>query len=263
MTDELKEGAPVEEELSPPAVEEVSTETEDQQPSEPTGGLTEDRILELLQNQQKALEERLETFSRQQQSAKDRAISKNAKELPEIRARLEASGGDWDQLIQKEDANSVAARLEALEARISQAPARQRDAQSAWQAEWNDESQKILDAAAQLGISLSPEEYNAAMFGQKFATKGDAYAALNAAILAKGKGESVPVAAVTTEGGEVANPPAPEEPTDFRTDFDSATDENQKRSLLNDRWAELEAQHQLRRAQEAAERARQNAAKSP
>lgn len=253
MTDDVQEGAPAAEELKELAAPEVSeTDVEVQQPSVAESGLTEERVLELLGTQFKALEEKIENFSRQAQSVKDRAISKNAKELADIKARLEAVGGDWGALSQEAEQDSLAQRLEQLEARISQTAASQRtaDPKAAWTAEWSEESQKVLDAAEKLGITLSTEEYNAVFLGRKFKTKGDAYAALNQAMISKAKGEAMPTAAVATEGGEVAQPPERSTPKTFREKFDQAREkgDTEARKLLDERWAEVDKLTKVERA---------------
>lgn len=215
MTDQTQEGALPEQELEELAVPQVSETEEVQQPSVPSGGITEDRLSALLEEK---LEARLsalqEQLARQAQSAKDRGISANAKQINEILSRLDALGGNREALIQEADQATLLKKISELEARLSQGPAQpvqMSSPQTAWQAEWRDDSQKVLDAAAKSGVSLTSEEYNSAMFnnGRPFGSKGDAYAALNRAIVAKAKGEAIPMAAIATEGGNVAKPPAP------------------------------------------------------
>lgn len=209
------EGALEEEGAEELAVPKVSEPTEVKPPSVPSGGITEDRLQELLAAQRAELEE---VISKGVQSIKDRRIGQLETKVDEalaLKSEVEAAGG-WDQfLVQRQQADLLDKKIEQLvEARISQGAGKSVQmptAQTSWQAEWRDESQKILDAAAKSGVSLSKEEYNAAMFnnGRPFNSKGDAYAALNQAILRKSKGESISVAAVATEGGDVAKPPAP------------------------------------------------------
>ena len=239
MAQELLEGAQATQEPTELAIPQVSEVTEVQQPSV-GGGVSEARLTELLEAQRTAL---LEDFDRKLQSQKDRRIGKlegKVDELLATKAAVEAAGG-WDQVIrQQQYAEDLKTELNAaLDARLSQTPASQPD----WRAEWDAESRKITDAASKLGITLSTEEYNAALFGKKFATRGDAYAALNQAVIAKAKGEAIPRAAVATEGGEVARPPEPRVPKTFRQKFDEArTSGNDKeaRKLLDEQWKEVE-----------------------
>jgi len=264
MPEELKEGAqeaPESQELAVPEISEAPAEV--QQPSPAPTGQTEERLEKLI-GAVTALNEKVEKLSRQEQSAKDRAISKTAKELAEVKARLDAFGGDWNALAQEAEAQTYQQRLAALEARISQAPASQpaADPKSAWRAEWDAESQKILDAASRLGVALTPDEYNAAMFGKKFTTKGDAYAALNQALLRKGAGEAIPAAAVVTEGGDVPRAPEPKTPKTFRQQLDDANkkkDSTEARRILDAKWAEVERG----RAREEAKRVLQESGVDP
>jgi len=265
MTDKELEGAPEATEQEELAVPEVSqAEQEVQQPSVPAGGITEDRLQKLLQEQ---LDERLkgmeERFERMAQSAKDRGISKNAQEISAIRQQLEALGGGeeaWNVLQQQAEQQTLLNRIQQLEQQISQGPAQpvqMPSQQSAWQAEWREESQKILDAAAKSGVTLSTDEYNAAMHnnGVAFVTKGDAYAALNQAILHKARGEAISVAAVATEGGDVAQPPAPPaEPKTAAQRFEEAKaagDFEAMREIQQERWDNVEALQKKASAQQA------------
>ena len=264
MPEELKEGAQEAPESQELAVPEISVATpEVQQPSPAPTGQTEERLEKLI-GAVTALNEKVEKLSRQEQSAKDRAISKTARELAEVKARLDAFGGDWNALAQEAEAQTYQQRLSALEARVSQAPASQpaADPKSAWRAEWDAESQKILDAASRLGVALTPDEYNAAMFGKKFTTKGDAYAALNQALLRKGAGEAIPAAAVVTEGGDVPRVPEPKAPKAFREKLDEARkkgDDKEARRVLDDKWEEVKKDQ----ARDAARRALAEAGISP
>ena len=240
MTDELQEGAlPVDETEELVAPEVLETDAEVQQPSVTEAGITEDRLLEILA-------ERDEKAARAAQSAKDRAISRNAKDIADILERFEAGGSDKAKFIadvdQQEAIDAQAQWQSTIESRLSQlaAPTRQ-----SWQDEWAGDSQKILDKAAEDGIDLSTEEYNAAMFnnGVAFASNGDAYAALTSVLNKKAKGEKIPVSAVSTEGGDVARIPVPEAPKEFRQQLDQAIEENDDdaaRKLLDQKWAEIE-----------------------
>lgn len=264
MPEELKEGAQVPEEpqeLVAPVVSEEVTEV--QQPSPAPEGQNEERLEKLI-GAVATLNEKVEKLARQEQSAKDRAISKTAKELAEVKSRLDAFGGDWNALAQEAEARTLYQRIDTLEARLSQAPANRpaADNKAAWQAEWDAESRKILDAAKQLGVSLSSEEYNLALFGKKFDSKGDAYAALNQAIYRKMSGNNVPAAAVATEGGEVARPPEPQAPKPFRQQLEDAKkrgDEAGARQVLDQKWAEIEKAQ----AREIAKQALADAGVSP
>ena len=249
MPEELKEGA--QEVLESPelAVPEISEAlTEVQQPSPAPAGLTEERLQELLDVQRAALEE---TIERKVQSTKDRRIGKiesKVDELLALREQVEAAGG-WDPIInQRQSEDALDARLNAiLDARLPRQPASQpvpADPKLAWQKEWNAESQKILDAAVQLGVTLTTEEYNAALFGKKFQTAGDAYVALNQAILRKGRGEAIPGAAVVVEGGSLPRQPGPVVPKTFRERLDEAKsrgDDKEARRILNEQWASVES----------------------
>jgi hypothetical protein len=250
MTELTQEGAPEATEQEELAVPDVSqAEQEVQQPSVPQGGIAEDRIEELLKAQEKRFQEMEDRFERMAQSAKDRGISKNAQEISAIRQQLEALGGDWGALQQQAERQTLYDRIDELEARISQGPASPMQMPSQgrpWQEEWRDESQKILDAAAKSGVQLTKAEYNAAMFNNDipFATKGDAYAALNQAILAKAKGENISIAAVATEGGDVAKPPAPPaEPKTATQRFEEAKakgDYAEMERIQSERWENVE-----------------------
>jgi len=246
MTDPVQEGALVATEAEELAVPQVlESESEVQQPSVSAGGLTEDRINELLEEKLGALNEKLE---RQAQSAKDRAISAQAKQINDILARLDQLGGNREALIQEADQQELLAKISRLEAQISRPgqPVQTASAGKSWQEEWRDDSQKILDAAAKDGVTLTTEEYNSAMFnnGVKFLSKGDAFAALNRAIIAKTKGESIPIAAVATEGGNVARPPAPPaKPKSAAERFEAAKavgDQKGMEAAQAERWADIE-----------------------
>ena len=247
MTDTVVEGAPVTPEPVEPTIPEVSEVTpEVQQPSVPETGLTESRLEQLLKAQDERFEAMEERLERAAQSAKDRGISKNAQEIAAIRGQLESLGGDWGALQAQAETQSLYDRIAQLEGGVTSSPAPAPDAQE-WREEWASESQKILDAAAKREVTLSPEEYNAAMFnnGVAFNTKGDAYAALNQAILAKAQGEAIPVAAVATEGGSVAPPPAPPaEPKAFRQQLDEALasgDIAKQDEIMANQWKEFES----------------------
>ncbi len=262
MTDAEQEGALPVEELNAPEVQEVSTPaTEVQQPSVPEAtGLTEDRLVEILA-------ERDEIASRKAQSQKDRGISNNAKAIAAILERFDELGGDEkaaNDLVQEADNLALRQTVDDLQSQIqtqsvtAPAPA----GVDAWQDEWAVDSQKILDAAEeQQGVVLSNNEYNQAMHnnGVAFATKADAYVALQGAIFAKQKGESMPVSVVQTEGGAPAQPPAPPaEPKPFRQQFDELNDAGDTagaRALLDEQWKLAEsdtAKANARRAAEAA-----------
>jgi hypothetical protein len=130
-----------------------------------------------------------------------------------------------------------------------------------WQSEWAVTSQKILDAAAQNGTSMTVDEVNTVAFnnGIQFESKADAEAALTAALIAKAKGESIPVSVVSTEGGEVAQPPAPPaEPKPFRQQFDelqAAGKTTEARELLDSQWKVADDETRVADARRAAEEA--------
>jgi len=266
MPEELKEGAPETAEesvgLAVPEISEGAPEV--QQPSPATAGLTEERLKELLEDQKAALAEMIE---RRVQSTKDRRIGKlesKVDELLVLRQEVEAAGG-WDPVIsQQRQAEDWEARMTRIvDARLPRQPASQpvSDPTDAWRAEWNAESQKILDAASKLGIVITPEEYNAAMFGKKFKTPGDAYAALNQAIIRKGRGDDVTTAAVATEGGGVPRTPEPTTPKPFRQQLDEAKKKGdaEARKVLDAQWAVIEKD----RAREQARLALEEAGVSP
>jgi hypothetical protein len=260
MTDAEQEGALPVEELQAPEVQEVSTPaTEVQQPSVPEAtGLTEDRLIEILA-------ERDELAARQAQSAKDRAISRNAKDIAALLERFESLGGDEgaaNKMVADAETQALLQTVEELKSTIQTmqtAPVAPTTGDS-WQAEWAVDSQKILDAAETLGVELTNNEYNQAMHnnGVAFETKADAYAALNKAILAKQKGESMPVSAVSTEGGEVAQTPEPTVPKPFRQQFDElneAGDTAGARALLDQQWEQADEETRKANARRAAEAA--------
>jgi hypothetical protein len=182
----------------------VSAPSAERSPSAPSG-VTEDRLAEMLESQEKRL---LEQFERQSQSVKDKriaAIMKEVDELRNIKTRLDAVGGDWERLEQEATQESLARRLQEMEARIAKP-----DPGRSWDAEWQDESQRILaNAESRYGVTVTTEEMQAAFNGRNFTSKGDAYAALSDIVVAKIRGESVPVSAVAGEGrGETPPPPA-------------------------------------------------------
>ncbi len=258
MTDQVVEGTLSTPEIVEPAVPQVSEVDQGVQlPSVPSVGITEDRIEELLDARLGELKAELD---KQAQSAKDRGISANAKQINEILARLDQLGGNREALIQEVDQQALLTKIANLETQISQRPAsptQTADAQSAWQVEWRDDSQKVLDAAAKKGVSLTQDEYNAAMFnnGVPFPSKGDAYAALNQAILAKAKGEAIPIAAVVTEGGETPRPPAPPaQPKTAAQRFEEAKaagDLTAMQQIQQERWDEVEILQKRAAAEQA------------
>ena len=257
MTEEALEGAPVTPEPVEPVVPEVSEVIEEvQQPSVPETGLTESRLEQLLKAQDERFEAMEERLERAAQSAKDRGISKNAQEIAAIRGQLESLGGDWGALQAQAETQSLYDRIALLEGGVTSSPAPAPVAQ-VWQEEWASESQKIQDAAAKRGVNLEPEEYNAAMFnnGVAFKTKGDAYAALNNAIIAKAQGEAIPVAAVATEGGDVATPPAPLAPPKTSAqqfeEAKAAGDYEAMEAIQAERWDNVEKLQKVQTAQEA------------
>ena len=94
MTDKVPEGAQPTEERLAPAVLDASAGSEVQQPSVSVG-LTEERLKELLEAQNKALEE---TIERRVQSVKDRRFAQLETRLDEtlaLKDQVEAAGG-WD-----------------------------------------------------------------------------------------------------------------------------------------------------------------------
>ena len=261
MTDAEQEGALPVEELQAPEVQEVSTPaTEVQQPSLPVAsGITEDRFTQLL-------DERDERNARKAQSSKDRAISRNAKDIAALLDRFETLGGDENaanRMVADAETQALLQTVEELKAQVQQGAIQPAGppAEDVWQDEWATDSQKILDAAETKGVVLSNEEYNQAMHnnGVAFDTRGDAYAALQSAVLAKSKGESMPVSVVSSEGGETPQPPAPPEPDKpFRQQFDElneAGDTAGARALLDEQWAQADAETAKANARRAAESA--------
>lgn len=256
MTDDVQEGAPTTPEAVEPVVPEVlEVEQEVQQPSVPSEGLTEDRLLEILA-------ERDEKTARAAQSAKDRAISRNAKDIADILERFEASGDSAAEFVQETDRQATIEATQqwqaGIESRLQQLAV---PTGADWQSEWAADSQKILDAAASNDVELTPEEYNAAMFnnGVAFNTKGDAYAALNQAIVSKAKGESISIAAVATEGGDVASPPVPPAPPKTSAqqfeEAKAAGDFDKMRQIQDERWDNVEKLQKVQTAQQALEQA--------
>ena len=263
MTTELQEGSqPVEELVTPvpaTAAPEVASfpTTEVKQPSEPRG-LTEERLNELF-SAVKSLDEKVENFSRQAQSAKDRAISKTAAEIAEVKARLDQFGGDWNAMAQAEESRGLYKRLEALEAGTSRKPVSTSPVE-AWQKEWDAEHRKILDAAKERGVELTKEEFDQVKFnnGLPYASKGDAYAALNRALLAKAIGDKTPVSVVSAEGGTTPRLPEPKAQKTFREKLDAAKKANDPvavRKIIDEQWDALDRQAKLEAAKRAASEA--------
>src|SRR3990167_10531930 len=165
MTDKVVESTPLDvESLAAPEI--LTVEKEVQPASVIALGLTEERLKELLEAQNKALEE---TIERRVQSVKDRRFAQLETRLDEalvLKEQVEAAGG-WDPyLAQTQQTEAIEKRLEKLvEARLSgAAAAKQTSSKEAWQQEWDAESQKILDAAKEQGVSLSNDEYRSALF---------------------------------------------------------------------------------------------------
>ena len=258
MTDDTQEGAlPADEtqELVTPEV--LEEEAEVQQPSGGEAGITEARLIEILN-------ERAETQARKDQSAKDRAISRNAKDIADILDRFEAGGSDKAAFIAEADQQASLEETQAWQTGIESKLATMATANTrqTWQDEWDVDSQKILDAAeAEDGVTLSNEEVNAGFLGQKFESRGDAYVLLNALIASKrsGKPASIPASAVSTEGGEVARTPKPVVvvPQTFRQEFDKAEaegDEATMQELIDTRYDELDKDAEIEKARRTLER---------
>ena len=257
MSNELPEGAQPTEELLAPAVSEVSAGVEVKQPSVSVG-ITEERLKELLEAQGKVLEE---TIERRVQSVKDRRFAQLETRLDEslaLKQQVEAAGG-WDPyLAQQQQTEAIEKRLEQMiEARISRKPV---STQETWQAEWSAESQKILNAAKERGVELTDGELTQVKFnnGLAYETKGDAYAALNRALLAKAIGDKTPVSVVSAEGGEAPRPPEPKTPKTFRQKFDDARkggNDVEARKLLDAQWVEVERLGRVEAARKSLEAA--------
>ena len=243
MTDtELPEGAQPTEERLAPAVADVSAGSEVQQPSV-AGGVTEERLKELLTQQAQTLEA---TIEKRVQSVKDRRFAQLETRLDEalvLKEQVEAAGGWEPYLAQTQQSEAIEKRLEQLiEARISKRPV---STQETWQQEWSAESQKILNAAKERGVELTESELTQVKFnnGLPYGTKGDAYAALNRALLAKAIGDKTPVSVVSAEGGEAPRPPESKTPRTFRQKFDEARkggNDAEARKLLDAQWVEVE-----------------------
>lgn len=246
MTDEVLESTPIEEESPEPVVPEISTPEPEDKPTSVNEGLTEARLNELLAARDEALTEKLsEVVSRSVQSQKDRRIGKLETKLDELMAAKE-QGLSLDDLINEQaQAEMLDSRLEAaLQAKLQQI--QPQPTGESWEQEWARESQKVLDKAQKRGVNITREEYNTAMFnnGVPFQSKGDAYAALNDLLVAKAKGEAISISAVATEGGDVAQPPAPPAPAkSFQEQFNDAKasgDQAKMRELTDKKWEDFE-----------------------
>ena len=233
MTDEVAEVAsPVVQEPVDSPVPEVSGPVE--QPSSAPSGLTEERLQEILEGRFKDLADQL---ARANQSVKDRRIGKletSVEKLLAVKGLVDQKGGDWEAAISETRESEISERMANLESKLLQPPAGQ--VSPDWKQEWQDESKKIVDAAAKLGIALTDDEYNAALFGKKFASKGDAFAALQGALILKTRGESVTPAALANEGGTL---PAQPEKLSFRQTLEKAETIADKTKILNARWDEI------------------------
>ena len=256
MTDDTQEGAlPADETQGLVAPEVLEEEAEVQQPSGGEAGITEARLIEILA-------ERDEKQARRDQSAKDRAISAQGKDIAAIFERLEELGGDQGALLREADQQAAIDENQTWQAGIDSRLAAMATANTkqTWQDEWDGDSQKILDAAeAEDGVSLSNEEINAAFFGLKLESRGAAYVVLNSLIAAKrsGKPAVIPASAVSTEGGEVAHTPEPTVPQTFRQEFDKADaegDDAKMREILDSRWDELDKDAEIEKARLTLER---------
>ena len=153
MTDKEQEGALPESESEELVAPEIShPDAEVQQPSVPSGGLTEDRLIEILA-------ERDEKSARAAQSAKDRAISRNAKDIAGILDRFEAGGSDKAAFVADADRQATLDATQEWQAGIeSKLESMAAPTVQDWKSEWAVTSQKILDAAAKSGTSMSVEE---------------------------------------------------------------------------------------------------------
>ena len=253
MTDEVQEGALPTEELQAPEVLETSPAVaEVQQPSGGEAGITEARLIEILA-------ERDEKQARKDQSAKDRAISAQGKDIVAIFERLEELGGDQGALLREADQQAALDENQTWQAGIDSRLAAMATANTrqTWQDEWDVDSQKILDAAETKGIVMSNEEVNQVAFnnGIAFETQADAEAALTAALVSRALGETS-VSVVSTEGGEVAQIPEPTEPQSFRQQFDKlqkSGDADGARALLDSQWDVADAETAKGNARKAAE----------
>jgi len=242
MTDDTLEGAPAADEPVELVVPEVLEEEQEVQlPSVPLSGLTEERLIEILN-------ERAETQARKDQSAKDRAISAQGKTIETMLGRLDELDGDRGALLREADQLGAVEATQEWQANIESrlTAIASANTKQSWRDEWDVDSQKILDAAeAEDGTVLTNEEYNAAFFGQKFPTRGDVVVALNAALQSKrsGKPAPIPAAAVVTEGGEVPRTPAPAtpvEPKPFHQQLEEAETPGEQAEIRKAQWKELE-----------------------
>ena len=210
-------------------VPEVSGPAEGQPTSVPSG-LTEEALQKILDDRFTKLAEDLK---RDNQSMKDRRIGKletSVEKLLAVKGLVDQKGGDWEAAISETRESEISERMANLESKLLQPPVA---VSPDWKQEWQDESKKIVDAAAKLGIALTDDEYNAALFGKKFASKGDAFAALQGALILKTRGESVTPAALANEGGTL---PAQPEKLDFRQTLAKAETTADKTKVLEAQW---------------------------
>ena len=172
------------------------SETSDAAPSAPSG-VTEDQLKEY---GEQWLEQAKAEANKAAQSTKDVRFSKFETEIGELKAVVEASGGDWKKVESDLAENSlrqqVAANTEALTSGSGGG--------TSWEKEWADTSQQMLEGAAEkYGVTLTEAE-KATFQTMRFDTSVQAFGALNDAILAKARGEAIPTAAVASEGAASA-----------------------------------------------------------
>lgn len=232
MPDEVMESAPEPQEAEAPPAPKLSEPSGGQRPSEPEqevrGILT--RLAEKMESLEVSLQEQVR---REVQSTKDRRFAKQEQELAEIKAYLDASGGD----IKK------AAREMQLDEILSQGRLPREDrGGSDWERDWNQGSESILRSALDdfgVKVDRSDPEYRE-IVGRTYNSPADAFAALNRLVARRVKGESAPAAAAATEGSAPASPPT--------ADIGELTNRVQQLRLAG-KWKELEvANNELKEA---------------
>ena len=232
-----------EEELAAPSVSEIS-ETEEETTLVPSG-ITEERVSELLdeklagftESQKEILKQLAE---REVQSKHDSRYGRFESKLDEILAikeRVEGDENNWDDILAQIERQEGNATLEAaLDAKIQEALTSfqpgpdeeglktQRKAE--WESEWARAVQSIKDKITVDKLSIPAGAVEQVQSGE-YATKVDAYTALNDLYIAIKTGADIPVAAAQTEGGG-ETPPTSDEETPPIDNYDAAMDKLQE-----------------------------------
>ncbi len=243
MPEKEPESSSAKEELAAPSVSEISNT-----PEEPTlvpDGLTEERVSELLDEKLSAFtesqKELLESLAeREVQSKHDSRYGRfetKLDEILEIKRQVGDKDGNWDEILAQVERQEGNATLEAaLDAKIAEALTSHSPApdeaglkaqrKTEWNAEWVRAVQNIEDKAKEDGLSIPADAVVQVQSGE-YATKIDAYTALNNLYIAIKTGAEIPIAAAQPEGGG-ETPPASDDTTPPTDNYDAAMNKLQE-----------------------------------